>query len=154
MSGSCSTRPGGTIVIDDDGTGMTRDEVVDRFLRVGFRRRSMLGDKTEKGRRPMGRKGIGKLSTFSVAKIVEVYTERGNERTCFRMDREAIRKKIEGGDDDRYQPDELTDWPDDHLGGTRILLSGLETKLHGDDVRRPTPTGSPSLLHHRTEEWL
>lgn len=119
----------GTIVIDDDGTGMTRDEVIERFLRVGFRRRVIIGDETSKGRRPMGRKGIGKLSTFSVAKIVEVYTERDDERTGFRMDREAIRTKIESGDDDLYQPVELTSWPADHLGGTRILLSGLETKL-------------------------
>src|SRR6266403_1483101 len=46
-----------TIVIDDDGAGMDRDAVVDRFLTVGFQRRSQSGgDKTPGGRMPMGRK--------------------------------------------------------------------------------------------------
>ncbi|MCO6406372.1 heat-shock protein [Aurantimonas endophytica] len=127
------------IVIDDDGTGMTRDEVIERFLTVGFRRRTTLGDQTEKGRRPMGRKGIGKLSTFSIARVVEVYTERGGERTSFQMDREAIREKIENADNELYEPVELQDWPADHPGGTRIVLSDLAkslTKLTDAGLRR------------------
>src|ERR1035441_1241837 len=51
-----------TITIEDDGTGMDRDGVIDRFLTVGFKRREELGEKTPGARRPMGRKGIGKLS--------------------------------------------------------------------------------------------
>ena len=129
----------GVITIDDDGTGMTRDEVADRFLTVGFRRRDALGDETAKGRRPMGRKGIGKLSTFSIAKGVEVYTERDGERTAFRMDREAIREKIGADGDEPYEPQELDVWPDDHLGGTRIVLSDLDsnmTKMTDAGLRR------------------
>src|SRR5208283_324416 len=56
-----------TITIKDDGTGMDRDAVIDRFLAVGFKRRE-LGEETPGGRKPMGRKGIGKLSTFSIAR--------------------------------------------------------------------------------------
>lgn len=51
----------GRITIDDDdGIGMSRDEVIDRFLNVGFKRRIQLGPETPKGRAPTGRKGIGK----------------------------------------------------------------------------------------------
>src|SRR5689334_16782179 len=53
------------IVIHDDGTGMTPDEVNDRFLTVGYRRRDEQPGATTKNRHPMGRKGIGKLSLFS-----------------------------------------------------------------------------------------
>jgi len=55
------------IIIEDDGVGMNRNEVIDRFLTVGFKRREILGELTAAGRKPMGRKGIGKLSIFSVA---------------------------------------------------------------------------------------
>jgi HSP90 family molecular chaperone len=48
-----------TITIEDDGIGMDRDAVIDRFLTVGFKRRDELGDKTPGGRKPMGRKGLG-----------------------------------------------------------------------------------------------
>ena len=56
-----------TITIEDDGIGMDRDGVIDRFLAVGFKRRDKMGGKTPGGRKPMGRKGIGKLSIFSIA---------------------------------------------------------------------------------------
>ncbi len=120
-----------SIMIDDDGIGMSRDEVVDRFLNVGFKRRTQLGPTTPKGRSPMGRKGIGKLSAFSVARFVEVYTESNGERTAFRMDREAIREQIKSGTRNLYAPEELTDWHESHSTGTRIVLSELSTNLTG-----------------------
>lgn len=56
---------------------------------------------------------------------MEVYTQRDGERTAFRMDRDAIREKIEADGNELYEPEELMAWPDDHLGGTRIVLSSL-----------------------------
>lgn len=122
----------GKITIDDNGMGMNRNQVIDHFLNVGFKRRVELGPATRKGRSPMGRKGIGKLSTFSIARIVDVYTlGDSEERTAFRMDRDAIRQQIESGTHETYAPEELTDWPDDHPGGTRIVLSALSKNLTG-----------------------
>jgi len=122
-----------TITISDDGIGMDRDAVIDRFLTVGFRRRDVLGEKTPGGRKPMGRKGIGKLSIFSIAQIAEVYTTSNGVRTSFKMDREVIRKAISGPSVD-YKPDELTTWPPDLKKGTRIVLKGLSKNLSGMTV--------------------
>ena len=123
-------RGGKTIVIQDDGTGMTRDEVIDRFLMVGFRRRAIIGPNTPNlNRPPMGRKGIGKLSSFSVAKRVTVYTAKDGDRTAFHMDVDAIRERIKADDDIPYCPEELTDWPHGVTNGTRIVLSGLEKNI-------------------------
>ena len=58
-----------TITIEDDGTGMDRDGVIDRFLTVGFKRRDELGDLTALGRKPMGRKGIG--TSYHLAVVVD-----------------------------------------------------------------------------------
>ncbi len=121
----------GVITIDDAGLGMSRDEVIDRFLNVGFKRRALLGPVTPKGRAPMGRKGIGKLSTFSIARVVEVYTMRNGECTAFRMDRDTIRDQIESGTRKLYEPEELSDWPEGHQEGTRIVLSELSRNLTG-----------------------
>lgn len=123
-----------TITIEDDGTGMDRDGVVDRFLTVGFKRRAVLGGKTAKGRSPMGRKGIGKLSIFSIAQIAEVYTVVGKEKTAFRMDRDVIRKAITGTGQDNYKPEELSAWPVDLKVGTRIVLSKISKSLSGMTV--------------------
>jgi hypothetical protein len=118
------------ISIDDDGLGMTRNDVIDYFLTVGFRRRTAIGELTpKKKRKPMGRKGIGKLSSFSIASVVDVYTTKDGERTAFRMDREEIRAKISSNDSIPYEPTELTSWPKTLKVGTRIVLSGLSKKL-------------------------
>lgn len=118
-----------TITIEDDGTGMDRDGVIDRFLAVGFKRREEMGEVTPGGRKPMGRKGIGKLSIFSIAQIAEFYTIQGKERTAFKMDREVIRKAISGKKQKPYKPEEINSSPIDLKKGTRIVLSGLSKSL-------------------------
>ena len=118
------------ITIEDDGTGMDRDGVIDRFLTVGFKRRE-LGNKTPAGRKPMGRKGIGKLSIFSIARTATVYTRYRKDHTAFTMDRDIIRKAIAGKTDQTYKPEELDDFPADLKKGTRIILSGLSKSLSG-----------------------
>ncbi|MEH3091304.1 MAG: ATP-binding protein [Agrobacterium cavarae] len=123
-----------TITIEDDGTGMDRDGVIDRFLTVGFKRRDELGDVTALGRKPMGRKGIGKLSIFSIAQVADIFTTLNGERTAFRMDREVIRKAIAGKGENTYKPHELTDWPSDLKVGTRIVLSKISKSLSGMTV--------------------
>lgn len=123
-----------TITIEDDGTGMDRDGVIDRFLTVGFKRRDKLGSKTAKGRSPMGRKGIGKLSIFSIAQVAEVFTIVAGQKTAFRMDREVIRRAIAGTGQNSYKPDELNDWPIDLKSGTRIVLSKISKSLSGMTV--------------------
>lgn len=122
------------ITIEDNGVGMDRDGVIDRFLTVGFKRREVMGGLTPKGRKPMGRKGIGKLSIFSIAQIAEVFTCQDKERTAFKMDREVIRKAISGNTQKPYKPEEMHTFPSDLRVGTRIVLSGLCKAISGMTV--------------------
>lgn len=112
------------IVIKDDGAGMTTEEVNDRFLTVGYRRRDGQPGLTGKGRVPMGRKGIGKLSLFSIARIIEVYTEKKGERSAFRMRLDEIRSRIKNGSG-TYEPETMDAEAFDGEQGTRIVLSEL-----------------------------
>lgn len=115
------------ISIEDDGVGMTRDEVIDRFLNVGFQRRLVQGMHTPKYQRlPMGRKGIGKLSSFSIANKVTVYTCPSREHTAFCMDAKKIRKQIRKDDSRPYKPKEIKTWPSEIKSGTRIVLTDLK----------------------------
>lgn len=50
------------IRITDDGCGMTKEEVNEKYLRVGYRRREEATTTPTHNRHVMGRKGIGKLS--------------------------------------------------------------------------------------------
>jgi len=114
----------GKIVIKDTGHGMTRDQVNERFLTVGYRRRDNQPAITDKKRSPMGRKGIGKLSLFSIANTIEVHTIRDGERSAFKMSVPDIRARITAGHQS-YEPEELDASVVDFNKGTRIILSDL-----------------------------
>ena len=62
------------IVVEDDGNGMTYDDLNNKFLKIGASTRiGTIGDISPKyGRKRMGRKGIGKLSALSVSDKVSV----------------------------------------------------------------------------------
>lgn len=78
-----------TIVVQDNGIGMTPDEVNSRFLNIGQDRRSTYPE-SPAGRKVLGRKGIGKLAVFSLAKVVDVYSKTANETAACRLDFDAI----------------------------------------------------------------
>lgn len=122
-------RSNGKIVIFDDGVGMTGDEVNERFLKVGHRRRDVQPGLTPKGRHPMGRKGIGKLSLFSIAGVVQVETKKAGQTSAFKMRLEDIRKKVrDAGGTGTYEPEELPVDSIDFEHGTRITLFELRHK--------------------------
>jgi len=92
----------GTITISDDGTGMDKDDINKKYLWIGYRRRENEPESTPKYHRDvMGRKGIGKLSLFSIAKVVEIHTVKATEdektkemkieKNGFRMDVDKIK---------------------------------------------------------------
>ena len=116
-----------TIIIQDDGVGMTRNQVNDRFLLVGYRRRDGQPGLTAKGRSPMGRKGIGKLSLFSIAEEITVETVQGQERSAFHMKLEDIREAIRQNQG-VYPPSAISIDGIDFNRGTRITLKGLKKR--------------------------
>ena len=115
------------IVIADDGLGMTRDEVIDRFLLVGYQRRTGQPGPTPKGRSPMGRKGIGKLSLFSIADEIVVETAKSGQTTALRMRLDAVRRAIHANRHE-YEPDDLADPDIKFEHGTRITLGELRKR--------------------------
>lgn len=66
----------GVIEIVDSGVGMTVAEANSKYLNVGYDKRKVEGTESAGGRVLMGRKGIGKLSLFSVADSVKVASKK------------------------------------------------------------------------------
>lgn len=68
-----------TMVIKDDGDGMTRQDFQDKFLKIGYSKRQDPSNSTLDRQRPfIGRKGIGKLALLSCAETVEVISKTNN----------------------------------------------------------------------------
>ena len=118
------------ITITDNGHGMTFDEINEKYLTVGYERRKHDAVRTPQYDRPiMGRKGIGKLSLFSIADTVEVQTVKGDGKHGFVMSARKITSQIGAQDGSTYHPDPLSD---DQItldtDGTRIVLTGLKKR--------------------------
>ena len=76
------------IVISDDGIGMSDEDVREKYLIIGRdRRENEQSDETlpPQKRKIMGRKGIGKLSAFGIAKEIAVESVKDGEVSHFRM---------------------------------------------------------------------
>ena len=67
----------GLIRVEDDGCGMTLQQLRDGWLRISFslkREFRASGEKSRKGRTPLGDKGLGRLSTMKLGEVVEIRT--------------------------------------------------------------------------------
>ena len=118
---------GDRIEIVDNGIGMDLYAVNERYLRVGYRRRRD-GDTTPGGRSVMGRKGIGKLSLFSIADLIEIKTQaNGAEPAGLKIISSDLRRAMETGLS-VYNPEPVAvsqgTFVNEH--GTHILASSLK----------------------------
>ena len=114
------------VTILDDGHGMSVSDANDKYLNIGYERRKNGEAKSPGGRPVMGRKGIGKLSLFSIANVVEVHSVKNGELHGFRMSVDAIKRTMASADS-AYHPEDIPTEPLDK--GTRIILTDMKRGL-------------------------
>jgi len=128
---------GDSIIIQDDGTGMTEEELRKHYLFIAIDRRSQRGERTlKKGRKVKGRKGIGKFSGLMAASVmtVETYTRGKLCRITLRLNEILQVKDIEQLNIRLHSepcPSEMH--------GTTITLSELHPRLaypNANELRR------------------
>lgn len=123
---------GGSIVIEDDGSGMTEEELRRHYLAIASDRRSRRGERTAGKNRPVkGRKGIGKFSGLMAAATMMLET-RARGRLCrisLRLDDLSRVEDIEQLDIDLHSEPCAPE-----LHGTTITLSDLHQGLAYPDA--------------------
>ena len=118
--------PDKSVVVEDNGCGMTFDEVNSDFLTIGRNRRK--SPKKSSNRAPIGKKGIGKLSFFGVAGEFVVETKRKGKLTGFKMVHKKIMEKSDVGE---YEPPQI---PSDKI----VILSSTGTRISLNKFKRKT----------------
>lgn len=126
------------VVIRDYGNGMDARALQEEYLPIGRDCRKELDRDTSKEGRPlMGRKGIGKLSAFGVASVLETRSIKGGNAICLRLDYEKMKTWPE---DSPYEPDIVYDrcGETDEAEGTEIRIRELYRKspIDADGLRR------------------
>lgn len=124
---------GNWIEIVDDGIGMSVGDMNGKYLRVGYRRRdedTEHGKTTAKGRPVMGRKGLGKLSLFSIANVIEVESARDGAAHGLRMTVDGIHESVQKKEP-FYSPESLRADQITVAKGTRIVLRDIKRQRLG-----------------------
>lgn len=97
-----------SVTICDDGNGMTHDELNNSFLVIGRNRRE--ADKTglseKKKRKVTGKKGLGKLAVFGIAKVIEVYSVKNGLKNGFSINYDDLKNKKNG----EYFPETIIEY--------------------------------------------
>lgn len=116
------------IVVRDDGSGMTPDDVRREYLNIARDPRSRRGERSRKyKRRIKGRKGIGKFAGLAAARLMRIVTVAGSKRTSFDIDKEIL---LGTRDDLEKIPLPLTiEDAAPHEKGTVVTLSSLNQNL-------------------------
>lgn len=118
------------IKIEDDGIGLSYDDITNKFLVIGRNRRTDEGDVPSKkyNRLPTGKKGLGKLALFGLAKTITVTTKQNGKLNEFVLDWDDL-MSAKG----TYRPratrvnEDIKD-----NDGTLITLTGLKRKSQFD----------------------
>ena len=85
------------MIIIDDGEGMNKTDLQDKFLNIGYAKRAELGKESNSGRPFIGRKGIGKLALLSYANKIIIFSKKNNnEITSVIIDNREIDREIKG----------------------------------------------------------
>jgi len=131
----------GHMCIVDDGFGMNRDDLQNKFLKIGYSKRDDLGLRSSnKNRHHIGRKGIGKLALLSCAEQVVILSKMADgEWAGVVIDNSEIDQEIKKGSGvasyELKEPD-LSAYKELCVGekGTTICFDGLkEEQKHTDE---------------------
>ena len=119
-----------SITVIDNGTGMSESDIQNKFLVIGRNRRRLEGDKPSPKfkRLPTGKKGLGKLALFGLAKNVSVDTVKGGLLNKLTLDWDSLLDA-----DGVYNPvANLVNKKTARKTGTTIQLSELKRKTSFD----------------------
>lgn len=118
------------IIVEDDGLGMSLQDINNKFLRIGRNRRDEEDDEeTPKGRSVIGKKGIGKLSFFGIAEEIEVVTRKDSKENSFLLRWQDIKESKTS----EYHPKLIKiDEACSEASGTKIILRGLRRQTDFD----------------------
>lgn len=123
------------ISITDNGFGMKVEDINNKFLRVGYKKRAGDVDLTPAPflRPVMGRKGVGKLAPFSIAGSIEVYSTCNGTKSALSMNVNDIKKAASDRDDqgnpkkpESYHPQPIAPTHCPETNGTVIRLYDLK----------------------------
>lgn len=127
-----------TISVSDNGIGMTYEDCQSGYLQAGRNRRvASQSDTTAKGRKVLGRKGIGKFAGFGITEKILVTTcsAQGSEVVSFALDASRMDPNASVTDVNIVTDTTIRDRTPADQQGTSIRLEGCRVVFENDAAR-------------------
>lgn len=125
---------GEAVIVEDDGSGMTLNELQNEYLNIARNRRQRTGEYTPTLRRKVkGRKGIGKFSGLMFSESMRLETWTRGKRSTFDLDKRLL-ESHEGLPEMPLEIIQSELSQDSH--GTRISLAELNQSQRFPNVQR------------------
>ncbi|MBM7492685.1 signal transduction histidine kinase [Micromonospora luteifusca] len=129
-----ASSPGGTLVVEDNGDGMTAEQLAQGFLLIGKSSKSM-STHTAGKRRRVGEKGLGRLAALRLGTRVTVST-----RSSAQPGREQILSidwdRIDSAEAVEDVPLVVDSRPSSLAKGTTVTINGLRDAMSSKDAER------------------
>ena len=127
---------GDSLIIWDNGDGMDNKNFQNQFLKIGYSKRDDNLRITTKGRKVIGRKGIGKLSYLSISENITIHTlKKGKKLISAKISNNAIDAHIKKTDDTEkngYKLETIKNPSGVNIktSGTQLVFDKLNSHLH------------------------
>jgi len=114
---------GGTLIIDDDGTGMTRDQLINGFMRISSTSKIHEPISPVYGRSRAGKKGIGRFSTQRLGNKLTIITQTKESETALKIVVDWTKYLM---DDDLFNiSNKIEEIPKEKEQGTTLIIEAL-----------------------------
>lgn len=125
-----------SIIIEDDGNGMSYNEINDKFLPIGVKTRTNDYNSLTpiKKRKKMGRKGIGKLAALSVSDYIKITSQKEGEKSGCILSLDISKKN----DDGKYEIPSIDESEiefihiSDDESGSAIIMENSRYSIHNN----------------------
>lgn len=125
--------PGGQLEVIDDGVGMTRQELIDGFMRLASTEKIDQPTSTKYKRKRAGRKGIGRFAVQRLGEELEITTQTLNSSKALRVNIDW--SKFSRGKELTSVANRIKEISKKGAEGTTLVISKLRESWSEDDIK-------------------
>lgn len=114
---------GGTLVIDDDGDGMTRDQLINGFMRISSTSKIHEPVSPIYNRSRAGKKGIGRFSAQRLGEKLTIISQTKDSQTAIKIVVDWAKYRID--DDIFFISNKIEEIPKEKEHGTTLIIEKL-----------------------------
>jgi len=127
-------RIGGSLIIDDDGDGMTRDQLINGFMRISSTSKIHEPVSPIYKRSRAGKKGIGRFSTQRLGDILTIISQTKDCQTALKIVVDWSRYRID--DDIFFISNKIEEIPKVKVQGTTLIIEKLRDSWSETMIKR------------------